>query len=99
MQAGLYVGFLEDQEILFDYLAGAGVAAGAAAGFGAGVAAGFASGFAAGAGAAVVVGAAAGAIEDTFIGVFTAKLAQMLMTQMKMASPQVAFSMKSVVLR
>lgn len=36
---------------------------------------------------------------DTFTGAFTAKEAQMLITQMKMASVHVAFSMKSVVLR
>ena len=36
---------------------------------------------------------------DELIGVFTAKEVQMLSTQMNIASPQVAFSMKSVVLR
>lgn len=65
----------------------------------AGVAAGAAAGALAGAGAAVVAAGALGVMLDTFTGVFTAKEAQMLRTQMKMASDQVAFSMKSVVLR
>lgn len=53
-----------------------------------------------GAGAALLgAGAAAGVMFDTFTGVFTVNEAQMESTQMKMASDQVAFSMKSVVLR
>lgn len=81
------------------FAAGAGVSAAA----GAGVAAG--ASFAAGAGVETGAGAAelgAGAVVwmfETFTGVFTAKEAQMLITQMKMASDHVAFSMKSVVLR
>lgn len=79
------------------YFAGAsaGAAAGAAA---AGAAAGLA-GADAGAGAGAVVCTGAGAIDDTFLAGFSAKEAQMLITQMKIARPQVAFSMKSVVLR
>ena len=38
-------------------------------------------------------------MELRLIGVLMAKLAQMLHTQMKIASDHVAFSMKSVVLR
>lgn len=53
----------------------------------------------AGAGAGAVVCAGACLMLDELIGVFTAKEVQMLSTQMNIASPQVAFSMKSVVLR
>lgn len=52
-----------------------------------------------GAGAGAVVAAGAGAIPERVTGVLTAKEAHMLITQMKMARLQVAFSMKSVVLR
>ena len=69
----------------YDYLAGAwaGVAAGADVGAGAGA----------------LVAAGAGAMLDTLTGVLMANDAQMLITQMKIARVQVAFSMKSVVLR
>ena len=80
--------------------AGVSAAAGAAAGAGvsaAGAAAG--AGAVVGAGAGAVVAAGAGAIPERVTGVLIAKEAQMLMTQMKMARLQVAFSMKSVVLR
>lgn len=53
----------------------------------------------AGAGAGAVVCAGACLMLEELIGVFTANDVQMLSTQMKMASPQVTFSMKSVVLR
>lgn len=89
-----------------DYFAGA--AAGAAAGL-AGAAAGAAAGLAgaaaglagadAGAGAGALVCTGAGAIADTFLAGFNANEAQMLTTQMKIARPHVAFSIKSVVLR
>lgn len=65
----------------------------------AGAGAGAAAGALAGAGAGAVVAAGAGAIDEAITGVFIAKDAQMLTTQMKIASVQVAFSMKSVVLR
>ena len=58
-----------------------------------------AEGYLVGAGAAWLGAGAAGAILDTFTGAFTVNEAQMLSTQMKMARPHVAFSMKSVVLR
>lgn len=81
-----------------DYSAvSAGVAAGAA-GAAAGAASCFA-GAAAGAGAGALVAAGAGAMLDTLMGALMANDAQMLSTQMKMARPHVAFSMKSVVLR
>ena len=54
---------------------------------------------AAGAGAGAVVCAGACLMEEELTGVFTAKEAQMLNTQMTMARVHVAFSMKSVVLR
>lgn len=79
-----------------DYWAGV---AGAAAGAGAGAAAGAGAGAVVGAGAGAVVAAGAGAIPERVTGVLMAKEAQMLITQMKMARLQVAFSMKSVVLR
>ncbi len=54
-----------------------------------------------GAGAALLGAgaAAAGVMLDTFTGVFTVNEAQMESTQITIASVQVAFSMKSVVLR
>ena len=53
-----------------------------------------------GAGAALLgAGAAAGVMFETFTGVFTAKEAHIESTQIKIARPHVAFSMKSVVLR
>lgn len=52
-----------------------------------------------GAAAGADVAAGAGAMLDTLTGVLMANDAQMLTTQMKIASDQVAFSMKSVVLR
>jgi hypothetical protein len=70
--------------------------------FGEGAGAGaafFSAGILVGAGAAWLGAGAAGAILDTFTGAFTVNEAQMLSTQMKMARPHVAFSMKSVVLR
>lgn len=76
-----------------DYLAGVG------AGVAAGAVAGVVAGAVAGAGAGAVVAAGAGAMLETLIGVLMAKDAKMLTTQMKMARPQVAFSIKSVVLR
>lgn len=81
---------------IFSYFAGVSAgAAGVAAGAGAGAAAGLLVGAAAGA----VVAAGAGAIPERVTGVLIANEAQMLTTQMKMASDQVAFSIKSVVLR
>ena len=84
------------------YLAGAS-AAGAAGVSAAGVsAAGAAAGAGAavvGAGAGAVVAAGAGAMPLRVTGVLIANEAQMLMRQMKIARLQVAFSMKSVVLR
>lgn len=61
--------------------------------------AGVAGAGAAGAGAGAVVCAGACLMEEELTGVFTAKEAQMLNTQMTMARVHVAFSMKSVVLR
>lgn len=53
-----------------------------------------------GAGAALFgAGAVAGVMLDTFTGVFTEKEAHIESAQMKIASPHVVFSMKSVVLR
>lgn len=78
------------------YLAGvsaagaAGVSAAAGAGAGAAVV---------GAAAGAVVAAGAGAIPERVTGVLIAKEAQMLITQIKIARLQVAFSIKSVVLR
>ena len=77
--------------ILSYQFAGASAGAGAAAGAGAGALEG------AGAGAEVAAGA--GAMLDTLTGVLIANDAQMLTTQIKIARLQVAFSMKSVVLR
>lgn len=52
-----------------------------------------------GAGAGAVVAAGAGAIPERVTGVLIAKEAHMLITQIKIARLQVAFSIKSVVLR
>lgn len=76
--------------------AGVSAAAGAEAGVSA---AGAAAGAVVGAGAGAVVAAGAGAIPERVTGVLIANEAQMLTRQMKMARLQVAFSMKSVVLR
>ena len=80
-----------------NYLAGVWAAGASAAAGAAGAAAG--AGAVVGAGAGAVVAAGAGAIPERVTGVLIAKEAQMLITQMKMARLQVAFSMKSVVLR
>lgn len=71
----------------------------AGASAGAGAAAGAGAGALEGAGAGAEVAAGAGAMLDTLTGVLIANDAQMLTTQMKIARLQVAFSMKSVVLR
>lgn len=74
-------------------MAAAGVSAAGAEGVAAG------AGAVVGAGAGAVVAAGAGAIPERVTGVLIANDAQMLTTQMKIARLQVAFSMKSVVLR
>ncbi len=53
----------------------------------------------AGAGAGAEVAAGAGVMLETLTGDLMVKEARMLITQMKIARLQVAFSMKSVVLR
>ena len=83
--------------LLSDYCAG--VSAAGAAGVSAAAGAGAAAGAVVGAGAGAVVAAGAGAMPERVTGVLIAKDAQMLITQMKIARLQVAFSMKSVVLR
>lgn len=78
----------------------AGVSAAGAAGVSAaGAEAAAGAGAVVGAAAGAVVAAGAGAIPERVTGVLIANEAQMLTTQMKIARLQVAFSIKSVVLR
>ncbi len=61
--------------------------------------AGACAGVAVGAGAGALVAAGAALMLDTLTGALTVNAAQMLNTQITIASVHVAFSMKSVVLR